>query len=251
MRVSTPNIGLQRTSPCPLRPSGFGAHGGLAAEAGSFGATRMVLCLTLLCLTKSVFAEKAGVSIPAWNDDYSSFVKGLEAGKTDIDYRQFRESFLESKQFQVAGASRAEIDRLQASISPLIQQKKYSDLIDVTKRILSIDYTDMRAHKVLQQTYKIVGDSANQAKYHAIEFGLLNSIVQNGDGKSCATGWPVIQVKEEYFILDMLGAKIHEQRIDSSGGVCDRMEVETEDGKAVYYFDVKKVFEGYHRLGIK
>jgi hypothetical protein len=216
-----------------------------------FGATRMVLCLTLLFLTTSAFAERAEVSIPAWNDEYSIVVKGLEAGKTNIDYRRFRESFLESKQFQVASGSRAEIDRLKDSIPPLIQKKKYSDLIDVTKRILAIDYTDMRAHKILQQTYKAIGDSENQAKYHAMEFGLLNSIVRNGDGKSCATGWPVIQVSEEYFVLDMLGAKLRDQRIDRSGGVCDRMEVESEDGKAVYYFDVKKVFEGYQRLGIK
>jgi hypothetical protein len=29
------------------------------------------------------------------------------------------------------------------------------------------------------------------------------------------------------------------------------MEVQTEEGKKVYYFEVSKVFEGYKRQGIK
>jgi len=223
----------------------------VAVKVGSFSSAGMVLCLTLLIMPSAAIAEVAEVKVPAWNDDYSVFVKNLEAGKTDIDYRRFRESFVESKQFQVANLARAQIDELRTSIQTLIQEEKYSDLIDVAKRILSIDYTDMDAHKILRQTYKILGDSGDEEKYHDIEIGLLKSIVRNGDGKTCGTAWPVVQVKEEYFILRMLGAKLKNQRIDSNGGLCDRMEVETEDGDAVYYFDVKKVVEGYHRLGIK
>ena len=90
----------------------------------------------------------------------------------------------------------------------------------------------------------------NQKKYHDIEFGLLNSIVRNGDGKTNRTGWPVVQVKEEYFILQMLGAKVLKQSIDPVGP-CDRMEVETEQGPKTYYFNVAKVFEGYGKLGIR
>ena len=107
----------------------------------------------------------------------------------------------------------------------------------------------MRAHKILQQTYKALKDEPNQKKYHDIEFGLLNSIVKNGNGKTCATAWPVVQIAEEYFILDMVGAKLDSQALDDKGGLCDRMEVTTDEGrKATYFFGVKKVFEGRERL---
>ena len=132
----------------------------------------------------------------------------------------------------------------------LMKMSKYAEVIDVAKKILSIDYTDMWAHKVLQQTYKILGDTANRNKYHDIEFGLLNSIVKSGDGKTCQTAWPVIQVTEEYFILDMIGAKVLKQSVDNTGGLCDKMEVQSDRGKAVYYFDVSKVFEGYNKRGV-
>ena len=82
-------------------------------------------------------------------------------------------------------------------------------------------------------------------KYHDIEFGLFNSIVRNGDGKSCATAWPVVQVSEEYFLLQMLNATMPQQSIDTTGGLCDRMAVHTDEGGRVYYFEISRVFKGY------
>jgi len=65
------------------------------------------------------------------------------------------------------------------------------------------------------------------------------------------TGWPVVQVEEEYFILGMLGANVRKQSVDNTGGVCDRIEVETPEGNATYYFEISKVFEGYKKRGLK
>jgi hypothetical protein len=196
-------------------------------------------------------AQKPEISVPPFQDKYSALVAKLESGQTDIDYRQFRESFLESRQFQVAGSRKSDLDLLRAALPKLIERSDYSGLIQAGKKILSIDYTDMRAHKVLQQTYKILRDESNWKKHHDIEFGLLRSIVKNGDGKSCKTAWPVIQLEEEYFVLEMLGAKLLKQSIESKGDLCDRMEVSTDEGKAVHYFGVAKVFEGREKRGSK
>ncbi len=116
--------------------------------------------------------------------------------------------------------------------------------------MLSIDYTSMFAHKYLQQTYKILGDSINRNKYHDIEFGLLFSITKSGDGKTCETGWHVTQVEEEYFILNMIGADLQSQSLISSGkNTCDKMVVKTEEGENMtYYFEVNKVIEMERKL---
>jgi hypothetical protein len=188
------------------------------------------------------------ISVPSFDDAYSKTVKKLESGQTDIDYRAFRETFLESKQFQVAADKREELSRLQQALPDLMDHSKYPGIVQTTKKILSIDYTNMRAQKILYQTYKILKDEPNRQKYHDIEVGLLTSIVRNGDGKSCKTAWPVIQVSEEYFILDMIDAKLERQSIDDKGGLCDKMEVATDKGKAVYYFGITKVFEGHAKL---
>ena len=128
-----------------------------------------------------------------------------------------------------------------------MSESKYDSIITTTKKMLSIDYTSMTAHKILRQTYKIVGDTLNAEKYKTIQFGLLKSIVNNGDGKSCENGWSVIQISEEYFILNMLGVELKTQSID--GGICDRMEVVDENGETkVYYFEISNVFKGKENL---
>jgi hypothetical protein len=190
-------------------------------------------------------AEDGAISLPTFGDEYLRLVAKLESGDTSIDYAAFRDSFLHSKQFEVARSRHEDLRRLRASVPDLIQKSQYPEMIRTMKAILGIDYTDIRAHKYLQQTYKIIGDEAKQRKYHDIEFGLLNSIVRNGDGRSCPTAWPVVQIEEEYFILDMLGVKLRAQSIDNQNGLCDKMDVSRDGHDATYYFDVSRIFQRY------
>ena len=200
--------------------------------------------LTAFLLTQSllVFGQDTKIEIPNFNDKYSEYVKQLESSKTDIDYTDFRNSFLESKQFSKKSTN---YNKLKKQIYAEIKNKNYDEVIKLTKEMLSIDYTSMFAHKYLQQTYQILSDTLNRNKYHDIEFGLLNSITKSGDGKTCETGWHVTQIEEEYFILNMIGANLQSQSISSGGkNSCDKMVVKTEEGETeTYYFEANKVFE--------
>jgi len=211
-----------------------------------------ITLLTFLLASICTFGQKSPqVIVPDFKDKYCEYVKKLESGQTDIDYKDFRSSFIESAQFVVASKKSSEFDSLKKEMYVQMNKKNYNELIKITKQMLSIDYTSMIAHKILRQTYKIIGDTVNAKKYKTIQFGLLNSIVKNGDGKTCATAWPVIQIEEEYFILEMLEAKLQEQSIDNNGGLCDKMDVKVDGKKVTYYFETTKVFEGYKKLGIK
>lgn len=212
--------------------------------------TKVVLWwLTILSFADFVYAT--AVVVPGYGDKYSKIVKQLEAGDTNIDYKGFRESFLASEQFKTAGNQQSELGTLRKQLHELMKKSNHSEILDAANKMLSIDYTDMEAHKILRQTYKTLGDTANEKKHHDIEFGLLNSIVKNGDGKTCQTAWPVIQITEEYFILQMIGAKLLKQSLVNTGGLCDKMEVQTNDGNRTYYFEVSKIFQGYNKQGIR
>ncbi len=200
------------------------------------------LILFLFFQTACIFAQDAKIEIPSFNDKYSEYVKKLENGSTGIDYTDFRNSFLDSRQFDKKGSN---YDSLKKLVYPAVKIKNYTEVIKLTKAMLSIDYTSMFAHKYLQQTYKNLGDTINKNKYHDIEFGLLYSITRSGDGKTCETGWHVTQIEEEYFILNMIGADLQVQSlINSDKNTCDRMEVKTEEGEVKsYYFEINKLFE--------
>ena len=206
----------------------------------------MILIVSFLHLATVVFAQDNKIEIPVFNDKYSKYVGRLESGDVNIDYTDFRNSFLDSKQFRRKASN---YDSLKKLAYTEIKDKNYQNVIKLTKAMLSIDYTSMFAHKYLQQTYKILGDTVNQKKYHDIEFGLLNSIVRSGDGKTCETGWHVTQIEEEYFILNMIGAQLQSQTTSSGGkNACDKMLVKTQEGEATYYFEANKVFEMESKL---
>lgn len=206
----------------------------------------------ILCVTTFSFGQSVPqVIIPNFSDKFCDYVKKLEAGQTDIDYQDFRFSFVESEQFKVASEKSTQFDSLRKEMYVQMNKSNYQEIINITKQMLSIDYTSMIAHKILRQTYKITGDTVNAAKYKTIQFGLLKSIVKNGDGNTCSTAWQVIQIEEEYFILEMVGAKLKKQSLDNDGGLCDKMEVEVDGVNKTYYFETSKVFEGYKKLKVK
>ena len=205
-----------------------------------------MLTLAFFLLHLIVFAQDGKIVIPSFDDKYSKYVGRLESGDLNIDYTDFRESFLDSKQFRF---KKDNYDSLKKLVYDDIKNKKYQEVVKHTKAMLSIDYTSMFAHKYLYQTYKILGDTVSQKKYHDIEIALLTSIMKSGDGKTCETGWHVTQIEEEYFILGIMGAQLNSQAIADGGkNACDRMVVTTDDGKATYYFEANKVFEMENKL---
>lgn len=209
-----------------------------------------LLFLLLVLNSVIIFGQKnVEVDIPKFNDKYCNYIKKLEAGETNIDYQDFRFSLLESKQFGVINKNFKEFEELKKDMYKQMDEANYTEIINITKKMLSIDYTSMIAHKILRQTYKITGDTLNAAKYKTIQFGLMNSIIEKGDGTSCSTAWPVIRVEEEYFILSMIGAKLKSQSTSSDGGLCDKMEVVVDGKEKTYYFEISKVFEGYKKMG--
>ena len=205
---------------------------------------RIFSCIMIFLVFKPalIFGQDT-IKIPNFNDRYCGYVKQLENGKTDIDYVDFRHSFLESKQF--FKKRRIEYDSLVNKIYAVIKSKNYQEVMRLEKALLSIDYTSMFAHAYLQQTYNILGDTVNRNKYHKIEFGLLGSIISSGDGNTCETGWHVTQIEEEYFIINYVGAKLQVQQISHSGkNTCDKMDIKSDEGETkTLYFEANKVFE--------
>jgi hypothetical protein len=201
----------------------------------------LLLVTSFLALSSITHAQDTNIVVPVFDDTYSKYVRQLESGDLNIDFADLRNSFLDSRQFLKKGTN---YDSLRKLVYAGIRNKNYDAVIRLTKAMLSIDYTSLFAHKYLQQTYKILGDTTNQKKYHDIEFGLLNSIVNSGDGKTCESGWHVTQIEEEYFVLSMIDAQLQTQSIASGGkNACDKMVVKTDEGQATYFFEANKVFE--------
>jgi two-component SAPR family response regulator len=125
----------------------------------------VLLCFALFALSPGARAQHPpAVTVPRDDDQYSKLVRKLEAGETTINYREFRESFLESEQFKAIGNEKPDLETLRKTLHELMETSKYADIVGAAKKMLSLDYTDMEAHKILHQTYKKLGDVSNQKR---------------------------------------------------------------------------------------
>lgn len=205
--------------------------------------TYLLMLLLLMCVCGNAQTDK--IVIPKFNDEYSQTVAMLESGKTDIDYKEFRFSFLESKQFDYKNQNFSLFDSLDKEMRNQARKSNFNNVIVISRKLLSIDYTYIWAQKYLYQSYRNIGDSANMEKYKKIERGLLASICQGGNGHACESCWEASQVYEEYFILSMIGATMLKQSIvQCTGHICDNLEVKAEDGTIKnYYFEITKMLE--------
>src|SRR6266851_207377 len=94
------------------------------------------LCwLVLLALPHAALPENiSAVAIPRYGDKYSKLVRQLEAGETNINYREFRDSFLESEQFKVAANQKPDLDSLRKTMHELMKKAEYADIVEVAKK---------------------------------------------------------------------------------------------------------------------
>ena len=196
----------------------------------------------LLAASPAASADAPGIELPADGDEYSALVARAAAHDQSVDFAALRAAYLTS-----AAYKRADLDTLQRLEHEMVAATQATDgaatVRQKAEQILSIDFTDLNAQKLLRQSCALLHDDACADLHHFLEFGLLKSITQGGDGKSCAAGWEAMQIKEEYFLLAMIGAKVESQSLVSDGGhSCDAMAVTDENGAAqTYFFKIDKM----------
>ncbi|MFP9113016.1 hypothetical protein ACLI1A_03695 [Flavobacterium sp. RHBU_3] len=111
-----------------------------------------IICFIFFSQLTICTAQEDKIKIPDTNDKYAEYVKKLENGETDIDYTDFRNSFVDSKMFSKKSTNYRDI---QKKLFEAINKGDYNEVIKAAKAMLSIDYTSMTAHMYLQKTYKI------------------------------------------------------------------------------------------------
>ncbi len=199
---------------------------------------RILLVLTVALSCPGALA--GGITLPSDGDAYSALAAKAAAHDAGTDFRALRLSYLDSKAYARAGAQLEKADQLREAMFMAARAQDHGAVRSNAEQILSIDYTDLWAHMMLRQSCTALKDAACAELHHFVEFGLLDSIMHSGDGKSCATGWEAVQIAEEYFVLSMLGVKSDMQALVHDGGhSCDAMQgTDRKGAKVTYYFNI-------------
>lgn len=125
--------------------------------------------------------------------------------------------------------------------------QKYLDAKDLKGSLKPLDsilqrnYVNIKAHMYLGYIYKKLNNIEKSDYHYRVYDGLISSILETGNGKDPRNAYIVINVQEEYLLLDRLELqKTKQSLIESDGHKFDLMKVKEEKGKKEFeiYFNI-------------
>ncbi len=179
------------------------------------------------------------VALPQGEGDYARLVARAAAGDTALDFRALRVAAM-------ANPHRAGEMTLLMSGQALIQRMESKDYDGARRQAtetLTENYTDFFSWEILGDACESLGDKACAAQALFMQKGLMQSVLNSGDGKSCATGWVVVTNSEENDLMLVMGPqRTSPQRIKEDGHSCDVMATRDLDGKPMtFYFNADAI----------
>lgn len=150
--------------------------------------------------------------------------------------REIDESELESSK---------KLSAIMAKDAPTREEKREA-LVLATKYVENSPF-DLRRLSNIYRLKTVLGDSAGARPYYLKVKQLINTIVHSGDGKTDETGFHIIDVSHEYFMLNVFGYEHTSQTLTEHP--CDYLALKSnEDNVEGIYFDVTQIFEGYNDM---
>jgi hypothetical protein len=137
-------------------------------------------------------------------------------------------------------------------LKKILEQEAYSDkdrkeIIRLSRKYLETNPFDLRKLNYIRKASMDLHDTLTYSLYSYKIRKIIGTIMHSGDGKTDETGFHVLDVSHEYYILNSLGYQFVSQTLTQHP--CDYLQVKSNpDGVEGIYFDVSQIFKGYHKL---
>lgn len=178
----------------------------------------------------------------ASKDDYTLLLDSLKKyHKTD--FFRLRAAYTKTDNYNPYSTDENDLFK---SVYGKLDSSRYDEAAKIMQTILESNYVNIKAHMICGYIYKHMNDSALSEYHYMVYDGLLNSIIDNGDGISPKTAYIVIDTDEEYSLFTAFGMTSNEQSLmHSDGHSFDLLEsVEEKTGKKYnLYFNVDLSFK--------
>jgi hypothetical protein len=193
---------------------------------------------SLLTGTPSPTAAETKVPAATAEALYAQLLDQLREQDPDLDFAALRIAYSQTEAFNPYGGKE---DDLIEEMWAAVDAKDYAQALDLANQVIEFNELSPRAHMGAVYASNGLG-KLEQAEYHQyVARGIIESILESGDGKSPETAYVVIAVPEEYVILSVLGVRVEVQQWDEiNGHNYDFFEVidQQTDDKSTIYFNI-------------
>lgn len=132
--------------------------------------------------------------------DYYNIIDSLKKNGTG-DYFKLRMAYAKTPGYNPVDMDPGDLFR---EAYTLVSEANFKGSAKILDSILSINYVQIKAHKLLGYIYTQLGDPQKSKYHYDVYKGLVNSIFNSGDGKNPKTAFIIIEEREESDVYDAL-----------------------------------------------
>jgi len=143
------------------------------------------------------------------SDDYYNLLDSLKTYGT-TDFFKLRITFTKTNEYLPYDS---EFESPFNPVDKKIESGNYEDAILILDSLLEIKYVNIKAHLYLGYVYRLLNDPVKSEFHYSIYGGLIESILNYGDGSIPQKAFIVIFVEEEYLLLDAVNMSMTTQEL--------------------------------------
>lgn len=148
---------------------------------------------------------------------YEELVRAAKRDPGSVDYTELRLAYRFWSGYDPYGFGAGK-GEAHGKVHLALQVGDVAGLIVALSALLEKQFPDIRAHQLAAAAYERIGDQVTAGRHGKIAQGLLDSILQSGDGQSFQTAFQVITMAEEYAVLETLKIEPQSQSLHHSHG---------------------------------
>jgi hypothetical protein len=190
---------------------------------------------TILLLGSSLgFASAAAQNTAKDPNSYEALADRARNKDQTLNFRQLRFAYADST------SPKPDTNANKKTMTKALNDKDYAAAIKNADTVLASNYADMDAHFVEYVAHKELKESEATELHKFVLQGLLDSIMDSGDGKTEETAYVVIDVHEEYVVLRVMGVGLPKSQsyAHKNGHAFDAIvyvDPQTKDQKTIYF----------------
>jgi hypothetical protein len=171
---------------------------------------------------------------------YDELVARAKRSDANVDYLALRNAYAESPHYDPYGSK---VGALQSEMFDAYRRADCAAVLAKAESILAVDFVDVDAHLLAGLCHGKLGNEQAMRREREAARGLIDSILQSGDGKSEESAFVVIEVAEEYSLLRLLGLRPSNQAlVHAQGHSYDRFDTTSNatGQQVVVFFNVDR-----------
>jgi hypothetical protein len=186
-------------------------------------------------------ATPAALTVGKAGAEYHQLVERAKKGDLGVDFVRMRDLFSE---WSCEDNAQTDAPNREAMIAAF-EANDYAKAAELVEGVLDYEFVHLGLHRAAEDAYRKLNNQAKADFHKAVADKLLNALLTAGDGKTAATAYRVLSVREEYFIMNELGYKVTIQMLASENGkpydILSGRDKKTDKEVSVY-FDIGSFF---------